>query len=81
MLVGDKPISLSGLVEDELILAMPNFSRHPRGECEMPAGANDVDGSDDGGEEHQGQNGDTAGEPDEDNPFSPLESLRSRKTP
>ena len=31
MLVGNEPVLLSGLVEDELILAMPNFSRHPRG--------------------------------------------------
>jgi uncharacterized protein len=36
-LVADKPVSLSELVEDELILAMPMFPVHAPGKC--PAGA------------------------------------------
>ena len=78
LLVADRPISLSGLVEDELILAMPNFSRHPRGQCQMPQGADDVGPSDESGEGH---NDELAGESGEDNPFSALESLKSRNTP
>ena len=81
LVVGDRPISLSGLLEDELILAMPNFSRHLRAECEMPPQADDVGRSDEGGEEGEGRDGNTAGESGEDNPFSALESLKSRKTP
>jgi uncharacterized protein len=78
LLVGDEPVSLSAIIEDELILAMPNFSRHPRSECEMPPGANAVDVPDDSA---PGPDGDTAGESGEDNPFSVLESLKPRKTP
>jgi uncharacterized protein len=115
LLVGDQPVSLSGLLEDELILAMPNFCRHPRGECEMPRGADEsrdaggtspgmdeversrmpepramhgaiaedaradtVEGSDESGQHHDAG---TAGESGEDNPFSALEPLKSRKTP
>ena len=78
LLVGDGPISLSGLLEDELILAMPNFSRHPRGQCRMPPGADGVDPADECG---GGHDDDTAGESGEDNPFSALKSLKSRKSP
>ncbi len=77
LLVGDRPISLSGLLEDELILAMPNFSRHPRGECQMPPGADGVGRSDENGTGHDDE---LAGESGEDNPFSALESLKSRKS-
>jgi len=77
LLVGDRPISLSGLLEDELILAMPNFSRHPRGECQMPPGADGVGRSDETGTGHDDE---LAGESGEDNPFSALESLKSRKS-
>ena len=76
--VGGGPVSLSGIVEDELILAMPNFSRHPRSECKMPPGADAVDVIDD---EAPGNDVDTAGESGEDNPFSILESLKPRKAP
>jgi len=41
LLVDDQPVSLSGLLEDELILAMPNFCRHPRGACEVPGGVDE----------------------------------------
>ena len=78
LLVGDEPISLSGLVEDELILAMPNFSRHPRSECEMPAGADAVDAI---GDSAPDNDVDSAGGSGEDNPFSILESLKPGKTP
>ena len=78
LLVGDDPISLTGMVEDELILAMPNFSRHPRSECEMPAGADAVDAIDDSAPDNDI---DSAGESGEDNPFSILESLKPGKTP
>ena len=81
LLVGDQPVLLSDLLENELILAMPNFSRHPRAECEVPPGADAVDHPDKSGEGHEGQNVDTAGEFGEDNPFSVLESLKPRKTP
>jgi uncharacterized protein len=75
LVLGDEPVSLAGLIEDELILAMPNFSRHPPGACEMPPGADAVEDVADGG------NGHTAGESGEDNPFSALESLKPRKQP
>jgi uncharacterized protein len=78
LLVDDEPVSLAGIVEDEIILAMPNFSRHPRSGCEMPPGADPVGVMDDGA---RGHDVDTAGESGEDNPFSVLESLRPRKTP
>ena len=75
LVVGDEPIPLSGLIEDELILAMPNFSRHPRGACEMPPGADAAEDVADAGNSH------TAGESGEDNPFSVLESLKPRNQP
>lgn len=78
LVIGEEPISLAGLLEDELILAMPNFSRHPRGECEMPPGADAVEAA---AEDGSGQVTGDAGEPGEDNPFSVLESLKSRKSP
>ena len=78
LLVGDEPVSLSGIVEDELILAMPNFSRHPRSKCEMPPGADAADVPDDSVPD---DDADTAGESGEENPFSILESLKPRKTP
>ena len=77
-LADDQPVSLSGLLEDELILAMPNFCRHPRGECEMPRGGNAVERGEQSGER---QDADTAGESGQVNPFSALEPLKSRKTP
>ena len=78
LLADDQPVSLSGLLEDELILAMPNFCRHPRGECEMPRGGNAVERGEQSGER---QDADTAGESGQVNPFSALEPLKSRKTP
>ena len=73
--VGDEAFSLSGIVEDELILAMPVFSRHPPVKCQMPPGA---DAMDDGAPDDDVN---TAGESGEDNPFSVLESLKPGKTP
>lgn len=81
LLVGEEPLALSGLLEDELILGMPSFARHASGECELPPGADAVDDTDDSGEGHTGQHGDTAGESGEDNPFSVLKSLKPRKSP
>jgi uncharacterized protein len=81
MLVGEEPISLVGLVEDEIILAMPNFSRHGSGECRMPSGADTVNVSADDGQAHGSRHGDSAGESGKDNPFSILESIKTRKTP
>jgi uncharacterized protein len=40
-LVVDKPVMLSGLIEDELLLALPMFPAHAPGQC--PAG--DADGA------------------------------------
>lgn len=77
LLVGDEPVSLSGLLEDELILGMPDFTRHASGECTMPPGADAVDDSADCGEAYRG---DAAGESATDNPFLVLESLKHRKT-
>jgi len=75
LLVGDEALSLSGIVEDEIILAMPIFSRHPPLECQMPPGADAmVDGAPD-------DDVNTAGESGEGNPFSVLESLKPGKTP
>jgi uncharacterized protein len=73
--VGEEPVSLPGLVEDELLLAVPNFSRHPRGECEVPAGADVVD---DAAPVWDGKN-EISGESAKENPFSILKSLKSRK--
>ncbi len=81
LLVGDEAISLSDLVEDELILAMSNFSRHPRGECEIPQGGKSAEHRDESGEGHGSYNGDTAGRTGEERPFSVLESLKPRKVP
>jgi len=76
LLVGDEPLSLPALVEDELILALPNFSRHPRGACSMPTGA-DVD---DGNRETQDAGSESpSGESGEENPFSVLQTFKSRK--
>lgn len=81
LVVGDEPISLSGLLEDELILAMPDFSRHPGGECRMPPGADASDDAQPGGAEGEDQRRKTAGRSGEDNPFLVLESIKSRKNP
>jgi DUF177 domain-containing protein len=78
LLVHDRPVSLSGLLEDELILAIPNFCRHPRGECEMPRAGNAVERGEQSGER---QDADAAGESGQANPFSALEPLKSRKIP
>lgn len=66
LMVGEAPQRLSDLIEDEIILALPNFARHRRGECQMPPGA---DAGGDGTEQ----------ESTRENPFSVLESLKSRK--
>lgn len=78
LLVGDEPVSLSRLVEDELILAMPDFTRHARGACTMPPGADAVaeTGDDGAADARQG-----AGGSGRDNPFLVLESIKQRKTP
>lgn len=80
LVVGEEPLSLPGLVEDELILALPNFSRHPRGACSMPPGAYRNNG-DDGARETKDADGESpSGESGEENPFSVLESYKSRKS-
>ena len=76
LMVGEAAIPLMGLLEDELILAMPNFARHRPGECEMPPGADAVEDVQAGA--HGAEDAGTTGE---DNPFSVLESLKSRKSP
>jgi uncharacterized protein len=78
LLVDDQPVSLSALVEDEIILAMPDFARHAPGACSPPPGADDV------ADEPKGradQAGDSAGESGRDNPFLVLETIKQRKTP
>ena len=78
LLVGDEALSLSGIVEDELILAMPNFSRHASGECQMPPGADVLD---DHSAAHGAGHGDASGKGDDDNPFSVLKELKPGKAP
>lgn len=78
LVVGEEPLALMGLLEDELILAMPNFARHRPGECAMPAGADAVAGEDTENGAEDAREGRRAGE---DSPFSVLESLKSRKSP
>lgn len=76
LLIGEEPVSLPGLVEDELILALPNFSRHPRDACSMPPGAD----SEAGTAEAKNEGSDNpSGEPGEENPFSVLQTYKSRK--
>ena len=66
LVVGQSPLALADLVEDEIILALPNFARHPQGVCRMPAGADAED--------------DTGGDaPRRENPFAVLKSLNTRK--
>lgn len=81
LLVGDQPVSLAGLVEDEIILAMPDFTRHAPGECSPPPGADEVDGAANERAGHANQAGDGAGESGRDNPFLVLETIKQRKTP
>jgi uncharacterized protein len=81
LVVDDEPISLSGLLEDELILSMPDFSRHPSGECEMPPGADALDSARPGGAGSGDRQRETAGRSGQDNPFLVLESIKSRKRP
>lgn len=78
LLVGSEPVLLSALLEDELILAMPDFARHGENECTMPPGA---DAADDSSGRQADAPGATAGESGRDNPFLVLESLKNRKTP
>ena len=81
LVVGDQPISLSGLLEDELILAMPDFSRHPSGACDMPPGADILGDAAPSSPQSEDGHRDTAGRSGEDNPFLVLESIKSRKRP
>ena len=78
LLVGEQPVSLPGLIEDELILALPDFSRHPDGSCEMPPGADVVDDSARGEGDSKVE---TSGDSGEENPFSILKTLKPRKSP
>lgn len=62
LLIGEEPLPLAGLVEDEILLALPAFPRHEAGECEAAIG--------DTREE-------TAGQSDKPNPFAVLARLKS----
>ncbi len=75
--VGDAPVSLSGLIEDELILALPGIARHASGKCEMPPGADRVgeNASEDGAAAPE------SAEAGKENPFSILKSLKTQKSP
>jgi uncharacterized protein len=70
--VGDEGVLLPRLIEDEVLLALPNFSRHRRGACAMPAGADAAPEGNGGSRE--------SGESTRENPFSILKSLKSRKS-
>lgn len=67
--VTDEGISLTALIEDELLLGLPSFALHPPGACEMPAGADAADAS-----------GAESGGSGRENPFSILKSLKSRES-
>lgn len=81
MVLDEQPVLLAGLLEDELILAMPDFSRHGSGECEMPSGADALSAPEREEQVREGRQDDTAGQAGKDNPFSVLESIKSRKKP
>ena len=77
LLVGDEALSLSSILEDELILAMPNFARHASGECRMPPGADILDD----GTADAAEPDDASGKGGDDNPFSVLKQLKPGKAP
>ncbi len=68
VLVADKPLSLSGLVEDELLLALPMVPMHEINRC--PARAYVVTGTDSGSRQS---------EEDGKSPFSVLNRLKKTK--
>jgi len=45
--VGDEPLDLMALVEDELLLALPIIPMHPPEECEQPAGLQESESNED----------------------------------
>lgn len=61
LLVDDESVALATLVEDELILALPSYPRHAPGQCQAPAGADQLAEADTG---------------EGDNPFAVLQSLK-----
>lgn len=67
LVMDDEPVSLSDLVEDELILTLPTVPKHPEGECREGTG-----------EETAGED---AGESDgkRENPFAVLSVLKTGK--
>jgi len=72
VLVGGRRFDLAGLVEDELIMALPATPHHER--CELPAGAaGGAGGSDRAAGEEAGAPDDGAGRP---HPFAALRRLR-----
>lgn len=68
VLVSDKPLSLSGLAEDELLLVMPMAPLHEAGKC--PAGIRAARAAGTAGSKPSGQN--------RKNPFSVLSKLKKR---
>jgi len=69
VVVGEGPVNPWGLLEDELLLAIPNVPRHPAGAC--PGGAQAVLGP------TAGASGSPPGVPEKDNPFAVLAVLKS----
>ncbi|SRR5690554_4287061 len=65
--VGDEPLELLTMVEDELLLCLPIVAMHPEGECDFP-----------GGYAVQQQDAEQA---TESNPFSVLAQLKRDKNP
>lgn len=65
LVVGDEPISLKEIVEDELILALPIVPKHPDGECP-------------GDREERGRDEEPAAGQRE-NPFAALEKLKTNR--
>jgi len=67
LLLGDEaPVALGAIVEDELIISLPDFPAHPAGTCAMPPGADAADAGD---------------QPSRENPFAVLKALKEHETP
>ncbi len=68
LLVGDEPLYLQDLVEDELLLSLPIVPRHPTDEC--PAG---------GAAQRSGDEMPQQDEKPKDNPFAKLADLKLKR--
>ncbi len=70
LLAGDKRIRLYEVIEDELLLALPQVSMHPEGECK--AASQNIGWSPEMADVDQGQK--------KPNPFAALADLKNKQT-